>query len=66
MSLNISLAEARVKAVYLQTQMHQKGCLCKFSQFQEISDQLCEVLAYIHSKEHLEKQVDQEGRQPSS
>ena len=34
------------------------------SQFQEISDQLCEVLAYIHYKEHLEKQLVKEGRQP--
>ena len=55
MSLNISLAEARVKAVFLQTQMHQKGCSCKTGQFQQISDQLCEVLAYIQYKEHLEK-----------
>ena len=43
MSLNISLAEAMAKAVFLQTQMQQKGCSCKASQFQEISDQLCEV-----------------------
>ena len=31
MSLNISLAEARAKAVFLQTQMQQKGCSCKAS-----------------------------------
>ena len=55
MSLNISLAEARVKAVFLQTQMHQKGYSCKTGQFQQISDQLCEVLAYIQYKEHLKK-----------
>ena len=64
MSLNISLAEARVKAVLLQTQMHKKGCSCKASQFLQISDQLCEVLAYIQYKEHLEKQLAKEGRQP--
>ena len=64
MSLNISLAEARVKAVFLQTQRQQKGCSCKASQFQEISDQLYEVLAHIQYKEHLEKQLAKEGRQP--
>ena len=64
MSLNILLAEARVKTVFLQTQMQQKGSSCKASQFQEISDQLCEVLAYIQYKEHLEKQLAKEGRQP--
>ena len=31
MSLNISLAEARVEAVLLRTQMQQKGCSCKSS-----------------------------------
>ena len=64
MSLNISFAEVRVKAVFLQTQMQQKGCSCKASQFQEISDQLCEVLAYIQYKERLEKQLARKGRQP--
>ena len=63
-SLNISLAEARVKAVFLRSQMQQKGYSCKASQFQQISDQLCEVLAYIQYKEHLEKQLAKEGRQP--
>ena len=48
--INTSLAEARAKAVFLQTQMQQKGCTCKASKFQEISDQLCEVLAYIQYK----------------
>ena len=47
MSLNTSLAEARVEAVLLQTQMHQKGCTCKSSKYQEILDRLCQVLAYI-------------------
>ena len=64
MSLNISLAEAKVKAVFLQTQMQQKGCSCKASQFQQISDQLCEVLAYLQHEECLEKQLAKEGRQP--
>ena len=63
MSSNILLAEARVKAVFLRTQMQQKGCSCKASQFQQISDQLCEVLAYIQHKEHLEKQLAKEERQ---
>ena len=53
MSLNILLAEARAKAVFLRTQMQQNGCLCKASQFQQIFNQLCEVLAYIQYKEHL-------------
>ena len=61
MSLNISLAEARAKAVFLRTQMQQKGCSCKASQFHEISDQLCEVLAYIQYKECLEEQLAKEG-----
>ena len=34
MLLNISLAEARMEAVFLQTQMHQKGCTCKSSKYQ--------------------------------
>ena len=44
--------------------MQQKGCTCKASKFQEISDQLCQVLAYIQYKERLEKQLAKEGRQP--
>ena len=55
MSLNISLAEARAEAALLQTQMHQKECSCKSSKFQEISDRLVQVLAYIQYKERLEK-----------
>ena len=47
MSLNISLAEARAEAVLLRTQMHQKGCTCKWSKYQQISDRLCKVLAWI-------------------
>ena len=64
MSLNISLAEARAKAVFLRTHMQQKGCTSKASKFQEISDQPCEVLAHIQYKQHLEKQLAKEGRQP--
>ena len=64
MSLNTLLAEVRVKAVFLQTQMQQKRCSCKASQFQQISDQLCEVLAYIQYKKHLEKQLAKVIRQP--
>ena len=56
MSLNISLAEAKVEAVFPRTQMHQKGCTCKSSTYQKISDRLCKVLAYIQYKERLEKQ----------
>ena len=55
MSLNISLAEARAEAVLLRMQMHQKGCTCKSSKYQEISDRLCKVLAHIQYKERLEK-----------
>ena len=61
MSLNISLAEDRAKALFLQTQMQQNGCSCKASQFQEISDQLCQVFVYIQYKERLEKQLAKEG-----
>ena len=64
MLLNISLAETRVEAVLLQTQMHQKGCSCKSSKFQEISDRSCQVLAYIQYKERLEKQLAKKARQP--
>ena len=64
MQLNISLAEARAKAVFLQTQMQQKVCTCKSSMYQDISDQLSEVLANIQYKECLEKQLAKEGRQP--
>ena len=64
MSLNISLAEVRVQAVFLQIQMHQKGCIYKASKFQEISDQLCQVLAYIQYREQMEKQLAKEVREP--
>ena len=64
MSLNISLAEARAEAVWLRTQMHQKGCTCKSSTFQEISDRLCKLLAYIASKERQQKQLEKQARQP--
>ena len=59
MNLNISLAEA----VLLRTQMHQEGCMCKSSTFQEISDKLCKLLAYIAYKERLQKQWEQQARQ---
>ena len=67
MSLNISLAEARVEAVMLRMQMHQKSCTCKSSKYQEISDRLCKVLAYVQYKERLEKnlQSKQDSLHPS-
>ena len=61
-SLNISLAEARVEAVWLRTQMQQKGYTCKSSTFQEISDRLCNVLAYIAYKERQQKQLEKQAR----
>ena len=64
MSLNISLAEARVEAIWLRTHMHQKGCMCKSSTFQEISDRLCKLLAYIAYKERLQKQLEKQAIQP--
>ena len=64
MSLIISLAEARAEAFLLQMQIHQKGCTCKSSKYQEISDRLCQVLAYIQYKERLEKKLAKEARQP--
>ena len=62
-SLNISLAEARVEAVLPRMQMHQKGCMCKSSTNQEISDRMCKVLPYIQYKERLEKQLAKQARQ---
>ena len=37
------------------TEIHQKGCTCKSSTYQQISDRLCKVLAYIQYKTNLEK-----------
>ena len=64
MSLNISLAEARVEAVWLRTQMRQKGCTCKSSTFQKILDKLCKLLAYIAYKERQQKQLEKQAIQP--
>ena len=47
MVLKMSLAEARVKADLLQTQMLQKGCTIIPGEFQAISDELPQVLAYM-------------------
>ena len=66
MNLNISLAEVRAEAVWLRTQMQQKGCTCKSSTFQEISDRLCKLLAYIAYKERQQKQLEKQARQPPS
>ena len=57
----MSLNEARVMADLLQTQMFQKGCSCSSSQFQAISDELTEVLAYIQYKENLFKKLEKEA-----
>ena len=64
MSLNISLAEVRVKAAFLQTQMYQKGCTGSPAEFQKILDELTQVLAYIRYKENLFKKLEKEERQP--
>ena len=64
MSLNISLAEARVEAVWLRTQMMQKGCMCKSSAFQKLLDKLCKLLAYIAYKQRQQKQLEKQARQP--
>ena len=64
MNLNISLAEGRAETACLRTQMQQKGCTCKSSTFQEISDRLCELLAYIAYKERQQKQLEKQARQP--
>ena len=61
MNLNISLAEARAEAVWLRTQMQQKGCMCIPSTFQEISDRLCKLLAYIAHKERQQKQLEKQA-----
>ena len=63
MNLNISLAEVRVETVLLRTQMHQKECMCKSSTFQEISDKLCKLLAYIAYQERQQKQLEKQARQ---
>ena len=64
MKLKLSLAEARVKAAFLWTQMLQKGCTVSPVEFQKISDELTQVLAYISKKENLFKKLEKEGRQP--
>ena len=64
MELKLSLAEARVKAAFLQTQMLQKGCTVSPAVFQKILDELTQVLAYIRYKENLFKNLEKEGRQP--
>ena len=64
MTLDISIAEAKVEAAFLRTQKHRKGCTCKSSTYQQISDRLCKVLAYIQYKTNLEKQLARQARQP--
>ena len=64
MSLKISLEEARAEAVWLRTQIHQKGSMCKSSILKKILDSLCKVLAYIAHKERQQKQLDKQARQP--
>ena len=64
MKLDISIAQARVEAAYLRTQMHQKGCTCKDSIFQQISDRLCKLLAHIQYKTNLEKKLAKQARKP--
>ena len=64
MILKMSLAEARVKAAFLHTQMFQKGCTVSAAELQNISDELTQVLAYIVCKERLHKKLEKEGRQP--
>ena len=63
MTLDISIAEARAEAAFLKTQMHQKGCPCKSSTYQQILDRLCKVLAYIQYKTNLEKKLARQARQ---
>ena len=62
--LKMSLAEARAKAAFLDTQMFQKGCTVSAAEFQNILDELTQVLAYIAYKEKLHKKLEKEGRQP--
>ena len=64
MNLAISIAEARVETAYLRNQMHQKGCTCKHSTFQQILDRFCKLLAYIQYKINLEKKLVKQARQP--
>ena len=64
MMLKMSLAEARVKADLLRTQMLQKGCTITPSEFQAIWDELTQVLAYIRYKENLFKKLEKEANQP--
>ena len=64
MKLKLSLAEARMKAAFLQTQMFQKGCTVSPAEFQKILDKLTNVLADIRCKENLFKKLEKEGRQP--
>ena len=64
MMLKMSLAEARVKAVFLCTQIFQKVCIISPPESQNILNELTQVLAYIGYKERLHKKLEKEGRQP--
>ena len=50
MILKISLAEVRANAAFLGTQMFQKRCTVSAAEFQIISGELTQVLAYIACK----------------
>ena len=47
MMLKMSLAEARAKAAFLHTQIVQKDCTVSAAEFQNILDELTQVLAYV-------------------
>ena len=66
MTLDISKTEAKAEVAFLRTQMHQKGCTCRSSTYQQISDRLCKVLAYIQYKTNLEKKFGQASKAASA
>ena len=64
MCFKLSLVETRVEVKLLRVQTLKRGCTCPGNNFQEISDYLCKLLAYIQSKENLEKKKRKQARQP--
>ena len=57
MCLKLSLEEARAEVALLRIRMQRYGCTCKGSLYQEVSDHICKLLAYIQYKENKERKA---------
>ena len=66
MSLNISLAEARVEAVLLQTKCTRKGVHVNQVNTRKFQTDCVQVLGYIQYKERLGKQIGQRSNTAST